>query len=49
MKLWRAAGEATDSETIAIRGPPGSFEPENDDLDDNWDGWDEADSVEQAA
>ena len=49
VKLWRAAGETTDTETIAIRGTPGSFEPEIDDLDDHWDGWDEADSVEQAA
>ena len=49
VNLWRPPGAAVDAETIAIRGPPGSFEPENDDLDDTWDGWDEADSVEQAA
>ena len=47
--LWRPPGAAVDAETIAIRGPPGSFDPENDDLDDTWDGWEQADPVDQAA
>ena len=51
--MWRPPGAAVDAETVAIRGPPGSFEPESDDLsddfDDNWDGWEEADPVDLAA
>ena len=36
VNLWRPPGAAVDAETIAIRGPPGSFEPEIDDFEDTW-------------